>query len=38
MIKKICCISSYVGGPTMAGIALKCPEIKVTVVDISQKE
>jgi UDPglucose 6-dehydrogenase len=33
-IKKICCIGAgYVGGPTMAVIALKCPEIKVTLVD-----
>ncbi len=33
-IKKICCIGAgYVGGPTMAVIALKCPEIQVTVVD-----
>ncbi|CAI7736548.1 unnamed protein product [Closterium sp. NIES-53] len=34
---KICCIGAgYVGGPTMAMIAYKCPEIKVTVVDISK--
>ena len=34
-IKKITCIGAgYVGGPTMAVIALKCPEINVTVVDI----
>ena len=33
-IKNICCIGAgYVGGPTMAVIALKCPQIKVTVVD-----
>ncbi|KAL8150218.1 hypothetical protein V2J09_020026 [Rumex salicifolius] len=33
---KICCIGAgYVGGPTMAVIALKCPEIEVAVVDIS---
>jgi len=33
-INKICCIGAgYVGGPTMAVIALKCPEIEVTVVD-----
>jgi UDPglucose 6-dehydrogenase len=33
---KICCIGAgYVGGPTMAMIALKCPEIEVAVVDIS---
>ena len=35
-IKNICCIGAgYVGGPSMAVIALKCPEIKVTVVDIN---
>ena len=34
MIKNICCIGAgYVGGPTMAVIALKCPHIKITVVD-----
>lgn len=34
MIKEICCIGAgYVGGPTMAVIALKCPEIKITLVD-----
>ena len=33
-IKNICCIGAgYVGGPTMAVIALKCPQIRVTVVD-----
>ena len=36
-IKNICCIGAgYVGGPTMAVIALKSPEIKVTVVDVNQ--
>ena len=36
-ISNICCIGAgYVGGPTMAVIALKCPDIKVTVVDINQ--
>jgi len=36
-IKNICCIGAgYVGGPTMAVIALKCPQIKVTVVDKNQ--
>jgi len=35
-IKNICCIGAgYVGGPTMSVIALKCPEIKVTVVDVN---
>ena len=34
-IKNICCIGAgYVGGPTMAVIAMKCPDIKVTVVDL----
>jgi UDPglucose 6-dehydrogenase len=34
---KICCIGAgYVGGPTMAVIALKCPDIEVVVVDISE--
>lgn len=36
MIKSICCIGAgYVGGPTMAVIALKNPNIKVTVVDVN---
>ncbi|KAL1373222.1 hypothetical protein HN51_003212 [Arachis hypogaea] len=34
---KLCGIGAgYVGGPTMAVIALKCPSIEVAVVDISQ--
>jgi len=37
-IQTICCIGAgYVGGPTMAVIAKKCPEIKVTVVDINKQ-
>ena len=37
-IKNICCIGAgYVGGPTMAVIAYKCPDIKVNVVDINSK-
>ncbi|QYM80404.1 UDP-glucose 6-dehydrogenase [Horticoccus luteus] len=33
---KICCIGAgYVGGPTMAMIALKAPDITVTVVDMN---
>ena len=33
---KICCIGAgYVGGPTMAMIALKAPDIVVTVVDMN---
>ena len=35
-IKNICCIGAgYVGGPTMAVIAQKCPHIQVNVVDIN---
>ena len=38
IITNICCIGAgYVGGPTMAVIALKCPNIRVTVVDINQQ-
>ncbi|UJR36706.1 hypothetical protein I4U23_029423 [Adineta vaga] len=33
---RICCIGAgYVGGPTCAIIASKCPEVRVTVVDVS---
>jgi UDPglucose 6-dehydrogenase len=36
-INKICCIGAgYVGGPTMAVIAQKCPHIQVTVVDVNE--
>lgn len=36
-ITNICCIGAgYVGGPTMSVIAHKCPDIKVTVVDINE--
>ena len=36
MVKNICCIGAgYVGGPTMAVIALKNPDIRVNVVDIN---
>ena len=36
IIKNICCIGAgYVGGPTMAVIADKCPHITVNVVDIN---
>jgi len=35
---RICCIGAgYVGGPTMAVIAQKCPSIEVTVVDINEQ-
>ncbi len=35
--KRIACIGAgYVGGPTMAVIAMKCPHCKITVVDVSE--
>ncbi len=35
--KSIACIGAgYVGGPTMAVIAMKCPQYKVNVVDVSE--
>ena len=35
-ITHLCCLGAgYVGGPTCAVIASKCPDIKVTVVDKS---
>mmetsp|Transcript_67894 Transcript_67894/g.162987 ORF Transcript_67894/g.162987 Transcript_67894/m.162987 type:complete len:495 (-) Transcript_67894:117-1601(-) len=35
-LNKICCIGAgYVGGPTMATIALKCPHIQVNIVDMN---
>ncbi len=38
-IKNIACIGAgFVGGPTMAVIALKCPEIKVTVLDSNESK
>ena len=37
-MQRICCIGAgYVGGPTMAVIAFKCPHIKVTVVDVNEE-
>ena len=37
-IKNICCIGAgYVGGPTMAIIAEKCPHINVEVVDLNEQ-
>jgi UDPglucose 6-dehydrogenase len=37
--KHILCIGAgYVGGPTMAMIAHKCPQYKVTVVDINEEK
>ncbi|KZT59278.1 nucleotide sugar dehydrogenase [Calocera cornea HHB12733] len=36
-VTKICCIGAgYVGGPTCAVIALKCPDITVTIVDLNK--
>ena len=38
-IKNICCLGAgYVGGPTMAIIADKCPQIQVNVVDIDHNK
>ncbi|KAL6753867.1 UDP-glucose dehydrogenase [Haematococcus lacustris] len=38
LVRKIACIGAgYVGGPTMAMIALNCPEIEVVVVDINEE-
>lgn len=35
--KQICCIGAgYVGGPTMAVIALNCPDYDISVVDINE--
>lgn len=39
MSHKILCIGAgYVGGPTMAMIAYKCPQHKVTVVDVNRNK
>ena len=36
-VRRICCIGAgYVGGPTMAVIADRCPQLQVTVVDLNQ--
>lgn len=36
-VQKICCLGAgYVGGPTCAVVALKCPHIQVTIVDFNQ--
>lgn len=38
VIKNICCLGAgYVGGPTCSVIAWKCPDIKVTVADMSKE-
>lgn len=37
-IRNICCIGAgYVGGPSCAVMALKCPDIQISVVDLSQE-
>ncbi|MCS5698512.1 nucleotide sugar dehydrogenase [Cyanobium sp. FGCU-52] len=37
-VRSICCIGAgYVGGPTMAVIADRCPGIQVTVVDLNEQ-
>ncbi|MDA0887387.1 MAG: nucleotide sugar dehydrogenase [Cyanobacteria bacterium] len=37
-IRSICCIGAgYVGGPTMAVVADRCPHIQVTVVDLNEE-
>ena len=37
-IKNICCIGAgYVGGPTMAVIADRCPDLNVNLIDINEK-
>ena len=37
-IKNICCIGAgYVGGPTMAVIANKCPHLNIEVVDLNEE-
>ncbi|ETV91776.1 hypothetical protein H310_13833 [Aphanomyces invadans] len=36
---KVCCMGAgYVGGPTMAVISKFCPSIRVTVVDVAEKQ
>merc|ERR1711915_281677 len=36
-LHKICCIGAgYDGGPTCATIALKCPHVQVTIVDLNE--
>lgn len=35
MKKTLCMGAGYVGGPTMAMLALKCPDCEITVVDIN---
>ncbi len=36
MLRKVACIGAgYVGGPSMSALAYKCPDVTVTVLDIS---
>jgi UDPglucose 6-dehydrogenase len=36
---KICCIGAgYVGGPTMAVVADKCPNLEITIVDLDKEK
>ncbi|KAJ2081893.1 hypothetical protein H4R24_001989 [Coemansia sp. RSA 988] len=38
VVSNVCCIGAgYVGGPTSAVMALKCPKVQFTVVDIDSK-
>ena len=38
LIKNICCIGAgYVGGPTMAMMANKCPDLIFNIVDINKE-
>lgn len=38
-VERIACVGAgYVGGPTCAMIAYKCPEIRVTVVDMNAEK
>ena len=38
VIKNICCIGAgFVGGPTMAVMAKKCPDLIFNVVDINKE-
>lgn len=37
-VKNICCIGAgYVGGPSCAVMASKCPHIQINVVDMNQE-
>lgn len=39
VVRDICCVGAgYVGGPTTATIAFKCPNIRVTVVDMNEEK